>query len=108
MIAKTEDFIQRLRWKTFFFLNPDENKKEKETFGFKTDKTAPQITELAKFEKDLANLIGDIKFTNYRNDFQKELKTKVKEINKCNQALVNADKTNNIYHVSKNEYLKHC
>ena len=74
LLAKTEDFIQRLRWKTFFFLNPEANKNDKETYGFKTQKTAPQIPELSHFEKDLADLIGDIKFTNFRNDFQNELK----------------------------------
>ena len=76
LLAKTEDFLQRLRWKTFFFLNPDENRNDKETYGFRTQRTAPQIPELASFEKDLADMIGDIKFTNFRNDFQLELQKK--------------------------------
>ena len=35
-----------------------------------------------------------------------ELKRTVKEIQKSDKALVNADKTQNIYHVSKNDYFK--
>ena len=104
LIAKTEDFIQRLRWKTFFFLNPNENSNKKNTYGFKTQKTAPQIPELNNFEKDLADLINNIKFTKWRNTFQRELKTKVTEINKTKGLLVRGDKTSNIYHVSKNDY----
>ena len=80
LIAKTEDLIQRLRWKTFFFLNPNENSNKKNTYGFKTQKTAPQIPELNNFEKDLADLINNIKFTKWRNTFQRELKTKITEI----------------------------
>ena len=106
LLATTEDFIQRLRWTVYFFLNPSETQKEKETYGFRTQITAPQIQELNNFEKGLANLISNIKFTKWRTDFQRELKQKVQEINKCNQALVNADKTSNIYIVSKNQYSK--
>ena len=106
MIAQTEDYLQRLRWKTFFYLNEDENTNTKETFGFKTQRTAPQLTELANYEKGLADLIADTKYRKHVNNFQRELKTKVKEINQSNGALVNADKTSNIYHVSKNQYSK--
>ena len=53
LLSKTEQFIQRLRWKAFFFLNPDTNKPDLRTFGFKTEKSAPQIKELSEFENDL-------------------------------------------------------
>lgn len=52
----------------------------KETYGFNTYKTAPQSKELADFEKDLADLIAGVKFTNYRSPFQQQLKKSVCEI----------------------------
>ena len=96
----------RLRWKTFFFLNPDIETKKKETFGFNTQKTAPLSPELEKFEKDLATIIANVKFSNFRSQFQSDLAKCVKSINKTGELLVNADKTSNIYKVSKQKYDK--
>ena len=97
LLAKTEDFLQTLRGKTFLFLNPDENKNVKETYGFRIQKTAPQIPKLASFKKDLADMIGDIKFTNFQINYQLdlELKKKVKQVQNSDKALINADKTSN-------------
>ena len=72
-ITKTEQFIQRLRWKAHFSLNPMNNPNNKNTFGFKTKRNAPQIPELVPFEEDLTNMISNIEFKTYRNDFQNKL-----------------------------------
>ena len=74
LIAKTEEFIQRIRWKAFFHLNPTEDHAPKPTYGFKSTKTAPQIKELQNFENDLCSLVNNIQFTNFRSQFQKESK----------------------------------
>ena len=50
LLSKTESFVQRLRWKSYFFLNPDQKKPTLNTFGFKTEKSAPQVKELINFE----------------------------------------------------------
>ena len=104
LLAKTGDFLQRLRWKTFFHLNPNTKPLHKETYGFRTYKSAPQIAELTNFEKDLADLIVNTKFTNFRNNFQRELKQNVEIIQKTDNLLINADKTSCIYKVSTDNY----
>ena len=106
LLSQTEKFIQRLRWRVFFHLNPDVEKRHKETYGFKTNKTAPQSPELMDFEKDLADLLAAIKFTDHRSPFQNELKKNIQDIKKCKDLLISADKTTNIYKVSANTYKK--
>ena len=41
LVAKTEHFIRRLRWKMFYILNPKENLDQKETFGFRSTNNPP-------------------------------------------------------------------
>ena len=41
LIDKTEQFLRRMRWKAYHFLNPNQQP-EKETFGFKT-RNNPQV-----------------------------------------------------------------
>ena len=93
-ITKTEQFIQRLRWKAFFFLKPNDNEvKGKNNFGFKTRRNAPQIPELIPFEKDLTNMIANLEFKNNKSDFQKQLLNDTRKIKKSKNIFVNADKT---------------
>ena len=83
LLYQTERFIQRIRWIAYFFLNPDNTPADKETFEFKTTKTAPQVQELIIFEQQLADLVSTgIKFRKWRNPYQRELDKAVKEIKK--------------------------
>ena len=43
LMAKTEEFIQRIKWKSFFYLNPPDEPSTTNTYGFKTSKTAPLL-----------------------------------------------------------------
>ena len=106
LIAKTEEFIQRLRWKAFFFLNPNDDHAPKTTYGFKTTKTAPHAKELHDFESDLYEMINNVQFTDYRSRFQRRLINDVKNINKSDKIYLMADKTRNIYEVSEDRYNK--
>lgn len=95
-------------WKAFYFMkyNEEENTNTKNTFGFKTTKTAPQTKELKGFEDDLIAMTANVKFNNNTNTFQKQLNHDVKKINNSTALLVPADKTNNIYEVDKQTYEK--
>ena len=53
-------FINRLRWRAFFFLNPDEGGEGKETFGLKSLKPAPAIEGLKEFEGKFIDLIQSV------------------------------------------------
>ena len=105
LLYQTERFIQRIRWIAYFFLNPDNTPADKETFEFKTTKTAPQVQELIIFEQQLADLVSTgIKFRKWRNPYQRDLDKAVKEIKESTQYFLDADKTSNCYKVSGDFY----
>lgn len=105
LIEKTEHLCRRMRWKAHFYLNPEAKGQEKETYGFKSRLTPPQIPEMITFENRLTNMIQNIKFRNINCEFQKKLasdiKTKLKDSNKL---LIPADKTTNFYQMSADAY----
>ena len=106
MINKTEKFIRNMRWKAFFYLNPDSKQNDKETFGFKSTKPAPLIPELKEFEDGLLNIIQNINFRQTNDVFQKKLKEDITAIKNDNRVYVKADKTNNFYKITPEEYDK--
>ena len=75
-----ESFFRRIRWSLIHHKNPSSGN-HKETYGFKTSKTPDQQDELIPFETDMKKLLSDIEFKTNRNDFQKQLRKDVKEIN---------------------------
>ena len=108
-INKTEEFLQRLRWKVHFFENPPPpNKlhKVKETYGFNTTRNAPQSKSLIDFEHDMTHLIANLEYTDYKSKFQRQLSKDVKDIRKSNKVFVSADKTSNFYKLSTQDYSK--
>ena len=59
MIVKLEEFLRRMRWKTFHYLNPV-TVAEKETFGFKTKNCPPTIEDTRPFEEGMIKKIQNI------------------------------------------------
>ena len=107
MVEKIEDLDKRMRWEAWFFLNPKKNDRiNKETYGFRTSKEPPVIPQLKNFKDDMYKLVARIKFRNVNSTMQNKLRNDVQEINKQTCLLVPADKTNNYYKVSKEEYGK--
>ena len=104
LIIKTEKFIKNLRWRTFFYLNPDLVPAQIETYGFPSPKSPPYVQELKEFENGIAQIVENIKFKKAHNTFQTELKNDVREIRTNNNLLVPADKSNNFYHVTPTQY----
>ena len=62
MIEKTEQFLNRRRWKAFHFLNPV-TAADKETFSFKTKNSPPAIAEMKHFEEGMINIIQTIEYS---------------------------------------------
>ena len=79
-----------------------------ETYGLKNLKTPPPIDELAAFENDLIELVKNIKFRPVLNQLQRTLKSDIKLIQQSNKTLTPADKTSNMYRLTKEEYNKLC
>ena len=108
-MERIEDLIKRMRWSGFFFLKRDEETdgtETKETFGFRTRKCPPRAEELEAFEDDLLWLIENVQFRKTKNDLQERLKKYMENIKQCNKVNVSADKTRNLYVVSKVQYEK--
>ena len=86
--------------------NSTDLSRSKNTYGFKTEKNAPQHKDLVRFESDIINLISTIEFKQDKSLFQKKLSKDVKDINSRDTILLPADKTSNIYEVSTDTYKK--
>ena len=105
LIEKVEKFIKRLRWKAYFFEHPCDNTTN-DNFGFKSNKTPPQNEHLNPFENDIYELVKNIEFKNVKSEFQNKLKRDLKNIRTSKNLFVFADKTNNLYEMSKENYNK--
>ena len=52
LIMKTENFLQRMRWKALAFLGKLKSS-DKDNYGFKTVKCPSSVKELVSFENDM-------------------------------------------------------
>lgn len=110
LISQTEQFLKRIRWKALFFEKDPKDAPEyddkSENFGFKTSNTPPQNSDLTDFENDIYKLIGNIEFKNVNNSFQSQLSSDITKLKKSGKVIVKADKTTNLYQISKDQYNK--
>ena len=70
----------------------------------KSLKCPPALKELVQFENELLQLAKDIKFRKLRSNFQSRLKEDAKRIRSSSKTLIPADKTSNMYRLTKEEY----
>ena len=103
LISKTENLIKRMRSKALAFLGKLEEGKHKQNYGFRTRNCPAVVEELTEFECDLQLMIKNVVFN---NTFQTELLNDVKKIKGSDKIFVPADKSRNIYLLSKDEYQK--
>ena len=73
LIEKTEQFLRRMRWKAYFFLNPGTISNTKDTYGFKSTKNPPPVEELKEFENDMLKMIQSTKFKHINSPFLNKL-----------------------------------
>ena len=107
LIQKTRIFIRNLRWKTHFYLKPPKKSNQQNYYGFKSEKNAPPVPEIKKFEEDLIKLVENVKFKksfNVSNDFQKQLSKDIEKIKENPNIIVKGDKSSNFYNVKKEKY----
>ena len=98
--------IKRMRWKAIYSDSEEEPKRK--TYGLKSFKCPSQVKELLNFESDLIDLVKNVKFDeNYKKcEFQKKLKTDIRTITRSEKTLTAADKTSNMYRLTKTEHDK--
>ena len=86
--------------------NEDLPKENKETFGFKTPHTPHKHEMLEKFEDDMYTLISSIEFSKGKSDFQRKLDEDLRGLKTSGKVILEADKTTNMYLISKTEHSK--
>lgn len=106
LISSAEKFVKSARWKAFFFLNPNKKPKKKETYGFTSTRTPPQIKELKQLEDGLLKIVQNIEFKQANKPFQAQLHKDIDKTKSDKRLLVPADKTTNFYKVKPEEYSK--
>ena len=88
MINSCEKTLNRMRWKAFFYLNPDKSSSMKENFGLPTSKPAPKIEELDEFREGMLNLLKTPETTKKTNDFQEKLRHDYNKMKKEDKVFV--------------------
>ena len=107
LLEKIEAVIRRMRWKAIFFDGETDDDQPVETYGMKTNATPAQVMEMVEFEKELIDFVRKVKFRKNTNQFQYKMKQDTKNIVQSNKVYVPADKTSNMYLMSKEQYDKH-
>ena len=78
-----------------------------ENFGFKSSHAPPKSPHLMPFEDNLYKMLREVEFRKvHSNQFQRRLASDVKSIKSSSNLLVFADKTTNLYEMSKVDYEK--
>ena len=107
---QTANFINRMRWKAFFFDKQDPDNADQtndELSGiFKGKRSAPEIDALKPFENDLYEMLLNIKFTNFKSRFQIKLSNDIKDLLSKKMIIINSDKTSNLYYAKPDFYNK--
>ena len=67
-------------------------------------KCPPLVKELVPFENDMIDMIKNTEFKSVNNEFQSNLRNDIREIRRSNNLFISADKSRNIYKVSKASY----
>ena len=107
LVAQIEKFIIRLRWKVYWFKNPQQGDVErKETYGFNTASKPPWDIDIRDFEEDLIRMVSEIEMKSFDNPLQARMKKDLTRINSSKKMIVSADKTSNLYMMEVEDYKK--
>ena len=96
-----------MRWRAHFFLQEKhESDIRREDFGFNSKTTPPQCEHMEALEKELLDIIPNIKFRSVKDAFQKKLKENIPKIKQPPNIFVFSDKTSNIYEMPEQQHDK--
>ena len=111
LVESIEAVIKRMRWKAIFFdpirsdpENDPEDTQNFDNYGLKTARCPAQVNSMRKFEADLMNIASNITFRKGSNDLQRKMKRDMKEMRDSKKTLTPADKTTNLYRLTKEQY----
>ena len=98
--------IKRMRWKAVQFSKNENNDSKTEWYVLKSLSSPRPVKELTPFENELISLVKNIKFRKVRNHFQDRLQQDLRRMKASNKTMTFADKTTNIYRLTREEYDK--
>ena len=108
LTARIEEFLSRMRWKLFWYRQDQVNQQKVNTYGFKSSNYPPTMFELKPFEEEVMEMIQKIQMRTYpMNPLQQQMRNDIKKINDCEEVIVQADKTSNLYLIKPDSYSKH-
>ena len=95
-----------MRWRAFWYERRNDETKTDDTeyYGFKTHNTPPTHPLLKDFEDDLFKLVKGMKFKKVKNEFLSNMGKFKDEVRQCNDIILKADKTRNVYTLKKEDY----
>ena len=83
-----------MRWIAYFFLqdNGESNQsQQRNTYGFKTKRSAPNVTELKPFEDDISTLLESVKFRSVSDEFIESIEKDMETIKASNNVFIFAE-----------------
>ena len=95
-----------MKWKALAILGKIEQSKHNQNYGLRTRNCPAVVEELTEFECDLQLMIKNVVFKKVNNSFQTQLLNAVKQIKESDKIFLPADRSRNIYLLSKAEYQK--
>ena len=90
-----------MRWIAIYFSEGKERRNQTEWYGLRLTMCPGKVNELVLLEKDLIALVKNANFRKVKNHCQKKLQHDIKMIRTSDKTLTFADKTNNMYRLSK-------
>ena len=105
LIDKVESVIQRMRWKTYYFLNDKPKTEENDTFGLPSKKCAPPVIEM-KSSEDVIQLVSNVKFRKITDPFLNNIAEDLEKVNSPQNVLIFSDETRNVYEAAPETYNK--
>ena len=117
LIENTEQLLKRMRWKAFFYDRDNTSKYNNKNntyidqttdngFKLKTRNCPLQMQDMKDFENDLLKLIENIQFRTVSGKFLNKLNEDNNKIRSSDKLFVSADKTQNYYEITKENYNK--
>ena len=101
LIFQSEKLISDwVRWKAYFFENPDVKVDEKETFCFNTNNCPPLVKGLQPFESEFYLIISNMEFKKIYNQTLNEIGITANS----SLAIVPSDKSSNFYKLNIDDY----
>ena len=80
-------------------------KEHSSRYGRKRNKCPPQVKDLIAFEEDMIYLVYQLRFRKVKSNFQRKLNKELKTIKSSSKMFTPADKTSNMYRLTKDEYI---